>query len=512
VDAVVSRNAPDGSTRLRRLRALMGISQRDLARELRVAASAVAHWEVGRHDIPGPVLRLIELFEHELGLVEARARPWELESGGRGARTATAVMSSVLWLILRPTARAGELGPLAARSRELIVERYARAIGALKGLPMKIGQMTAYMDFALPEADRATLRELLRHAPTIPPAKLGALFRAELGAHPRDLFATWEPEPFATASLGQVHRATLTSGRRVAVKVQYPGVAASLAGDLPGEMLHPLLRMIFPATPPDVLTREWRERFTEECDYQREAWAQRELARRFADRADVVIPGVVAERSTSRILTMDLLDGRDFDELERTGSQIERDRACATILAFYLRSIFREGLFDADPNPGNFVFLPDRVGFLDFGRVVELSPAFVELWRRLVRATLERDWPTLLRTWRQHLGHVEHEVPLRRQMLAFHRPFVAADLYRFNRDHLRQTYRAWSPENPNLRWVRYPREMVFFHQFYFGVYAILARLDAAVRGRSQLLNLLYAPGEARPPPFSLDELRALDLT
>jgi predicted unusual protein kinase regulating ubiquinone biosynthesis (AarF/ABC1/UbiB family)/DNA-binding XRE family transcriptional regulator len=493
--------------RIRRLRELLRLSQRELARELRVAAAAIAHWERGRHDVPGPVLRLVELFEHELGLLEERARPWELEGGRSRHRTAVETVAAALWLFLRPSAGTGQSGPVTRVTRRFIVERYGKALGSIKGLPMKFGQMTAYMDFLLPEQDRAILHQLLHHGPAIPASRLREVFVTELGGPPRTLFARWDSTPIATASFGQVHRAMLANGREVAVKVQYPGVASTIEDDLHLEVIHPLIRIFYPKQDPRVITDEWRARFLEECDYRHEARRQTELARRFANRTDLAIPAVIAERSSERILTTEFLAGRSFHEFARSASQDERDRAGATILSFYLEGAFRDGLYNADPNPGNFVFLPDRVGFLDFGRVIELSPAFMTRWSAAVRATLERDWDGPLRAWSGEFNRAVDVAYARKVMLAFHRPFLCTDPYEFSGEHVRQMIRLWGENNPNSRWEQYPRDMVFFHQLYFGVFAILARLGARIPARQPLLDLLYPPGALRPLAFTSAELQ-----
>ena len=143
----------------------------------------------------------------------------------------------------------------------------ADALGNMKGALMKIGQMASYLDDGLPEPVREALAALQQDAPPMSAELTAEVVRAELGGDPARVFAEWDPEPIAAASIGQVHRAVTHSGIAVAVKVQYPGVDEAIRADLVNtDLLFRVLGMMFPGLDPGPLVDELRERLTEELD------------------------------------------------------------------------------------------------------------------------------------------------------------------------------------------------------------------------------------------------------
>jgi predicted unusual protein kinase regulating ubiquinone biosynthesis (AarF/ABC1/UbiB family) len=209
--------------------------------------------------------------------------------------------------------------------------------------------------------------------------------RNELGRPPEELFDAFEREPFAAASLGQVHRAR-RGNEELAVKIQYPGIERAIGSDF--TLLGGLLRSVeLAAHRPqlEAALAEVREHMEQEVDYVREANALETFARSFADQDDVRVPRPVRELSARRVLTMERLEGLHADELLRAGTpQEERDRLATRLLELFFRQTMVLGLFQADLHPGNFLFLPGgRLGLLDLGCVKRLSPAFVRDHRRV---------------------------------------------------------------------------------------------------------------------------------
>jgi predicted unusual protein kinase regulating ubiquinone biosynthesis (AarF/ABC1/UbiB family) len=146
-------------------------------------------------------------------------------------------------------------------------EQVTEALGQMKGALMKLGQMVSYLDQGLPEHVRAALSELQKDAPPMSSELAAGVVLAELGKEPTDLFAAWDPRPIASASIGQVHRAITHDGRAVAVKVQYPGVAAAVASDLDSVgLLFAGMGQLFPGIDPGPIADELRDRLTEELD------------------------------------------------------------------------------------------------------------------------------------------------------------------------------------------------------------------------------------------------------
>ncbi len=173
-------------------------------------------------------------------------------------------------------------------------EDVADTLGAMKGVMMKIGQMASYVDDGLSPAVRHTLARLQDSVPPMSPRLAAAVVEEELGAPPERAFARWDPRPIAAASIGQVHRAVTLDGRAVAVKVQYPGIAETIAADLRNvALLRRMLRIAAPAQDVDALLNELRDRVAEELDYRREAASQRLLAAYYDGHPTIHIPAII---------------------------------------------------------------------------------------------------------------------------------------------------------------------------------------------------------------------------
>ena len=159
-------------------------------------------------------------------------------------------------------------------------EDVAATLGTMKGVLMKLGQMASYVDDGLSPAARRTLSRLQDSVPPMSPELAAQVITEELGRPPERAFATWDPEPIAAASIGQVHRAITHDGRAVAVKVQYPGIAETIEADLGNvALLRRMLKITAPSQDVDALLAELWERVTEELDYRREARNQQMFAR-----------------------------------------------------------------------------------------------------------------------------------------------------------------------------------------------------------------------------------------
>ncbi|MGB0972590.1 MAG: ABC1 kinase family protein, partial [Mycobacterium sp.] len=207
-------------------------------------------------------------------------------------------------------------------------------------------------------------------------------------------FAEFIPEPFATASIGQVHQAVLGDGRQVAVKIQYPGVAQAIEDDLANvELIGTFLRLARSATVMrgDIgeLARTVASRVREEVDYRHEAAMTSVFGELYRDHPFIRIPEVIADASGDRVLTMTYLDGMDWAQARHADQELKNTWAEA-ILRFAYSNRWLAGLLHADPHPGNYRFFPDgTVGFLDFGCVQVLTEAERCVWFAMTRAAVE---------------------------------------------------------------------------------------------------------------------------
>lgn len=283
-------------------------------------------------------------------------------------------------------------------------ERYVELLGRSKGALMKAGQILSFVPFgsAVPAENRAlfqaAMSRLQADAPPMPPELAADVVRQELGAPPDEVFAEFSIRPMAAASIGQVHAARLHDGRPVAVKVQYPGVDEAIRADLRNAELLAvflqLLRSIVPSlTRTDIkaMAAEISERITEELDYRMEASNQQFFADAYRGHPFIHVPAVIDELSTGRVLTQDLGEGMAWPEALGADRGL-RDRWGEAIFRFAFGSLRELGAFNADPNPGNYLFQTDgSVTFLDFGCVKRFDAGQVALGRDVVRAVMRQD-------------------------------------------------------------------------------------------------------------------------
>jgi predicted unusual protein kinase regulating ubiquinone biosynthesis (AarF/ABC1/UbiB family) len=290
-----------------------------------------------------------------------------------------------------------------ARRQLETAKQIVAALGTMKGAAMKLGQVMSFLDVGLvPEQHREEFqRELAKlrdAAPTVSFKQMRKVIEDDLEEPIGEAFASFDEEPIAAASIGQVYRATLHDGREVAVKVQYPGVASAVRADLQNlDMIMRLLKRMTPGLDVKAIAEEIKERIVEELDYELEAQNQRSLARIFAGHPFIVVPDVVTSLSRERVLVGEFVHGVGFEELKER-SQAERDRLGEIVFRFFLGCLYRHRQFSGDPHPGNFLLQDDgRVAFLDFGLFKRLDTKPVQLELAAQRAVVERDAPALHR-------------------------------------------------------------------------------------------------------------------
>jgi predicted unusual protein kinase regulating ubiquinone biosynthesis (AarF/ABC1/UbiB family) len=295
-------------------------------------------------------------------------------------------------------ARSREDGQAALERRHLeAAEQIVTALGTMKGAAMKLGQVLSFLDVGLvPEEHReefqAKLAALRDAAPNVSFKEMRKVIEHELDDELAQVFADFDEEPIAAASIGQVYRATLRDGRDVAVKVQYPGVAAAVRADMQNlGLLMRLIKRLAPGLDAKGVADEIRLRIDEELDYELEAQNQRSLARIYRGHPFIVVPDVVTRLSRERVIVSEFVEGTGFEELKGQ-SQAERDRLGEIIFRFFMGSLYRHHQFSGDPHPGNFLLQADgRVAFLDFGLFKRMAPEAVELEIACQRAVAEDD-------------------------------------------------------------------------------------------------------------------------
>jgi predicted unusual protein kinase regulating ubiquinone biosynthesis (AarF/ABC1/UbiB family) len=276
-------------------------------------------------------------------------------------------------------------------------EAMLKTLGEMKGLPLKLGQMASYIDGLAPPGYEAKFKEVLKKlqakAPPLSRQAACKVVTAELGA-PEEVFGEWDPDPFAAASIGQVHSATTRNGEPIAVKVQYPNIDAAIANDLKSlSLLESMIAPVGRKYHTKEALDEIKAVFLAELDYRTEAANAEAFAKIHEGDDEIVIPRVFHAYSTRRVLSTARIFGEDYATFCARASAEERNAASATIWRFMFRALFVHGWLYADPHPGNYRFLGGgRVAFLDFGCVKVLPPAILEGNKRFLIAAMDERW------------------------------------------------------------------------------------------------------------------------
>lgn len=310
--------------------------------------------------------------------------------------------------------------------------------------------------------------------------RIARVIEDELGGPPASLFDTFEEIPFAAASLGQVHRATL-GGRTLAVKVQYPDIERLIAADL--KLVGRLGRFVMALSPVDggSLVDELRERVKEECDYVAEAQNQR-LFRGLLEDLGGQVPQVVEERSSRRVLTSTHSAGLPFQAFCDAASQPIKDRAGTNIFAAAFTCIFQHCVYNADPHPGNYLFTEQgQVVFLDFGCIKRFDAGFIDRWKRLALTVLDDDRPgfkdaldaTGLVARPRRFDYDYHW----QLMQYLYEPFLTAP-FTFTHEYVRRSYDLMIFRNPNRFSTGMTRDWLFVNRLQWGLNSVLATLEA----------------------------------
>jgi len=333
----------------------------------------------------------------------------------------------------------------------------------------------------------------------------------ELGAPLERRFARFDPDPIASASIGQVHRARLPGGEEVAVKVQYPGVAEAIGADLANVgVLYRAVALMYPALDPGPVVAELRDRIGEELDYRREAASQESFRALYAGHPFIRVPQVFASHSSGRVLTSELVRGRTFAEVA-AGDPADRARFAEILYRFVFGSLIRFAVFNGDPHPGNYLYTArGEVVFFDFGCVKHFPDPMMGPWRRLVLAHLDGQVSRFRELARQ-LGFIGDDSAVDGELLYdyfayFYEPFASDRVYTFTPEYnarsLGMVFRPSGRFAGMSRQLNMPPDFVFVNRIQWGVYSILCALGA--EGNWHRIHREYLCGD--PPTTELGGL------
>ncbi|MEV4577465.1 AarF/ABC1/UbiB kinase family protein [Nonomuraea jabiensis] len=395
---------------------------------------------------------------------------------------------------------------VAQEVQQRTAEQIFKVLGELKGGAMKLGQALSIFEAALPQEIvgpyRATLTKLQDAAPPLPVSTVHKVLTEQLGDDWRENFLSFDDQPTAAASIGQVHRAVWHDGREVAVKIQYPGAGKALLGDFAQlARLGKLFGVMLPGLDVKAVLAELRERIAEELDYLREAEAQHAFALEFNDDPDFHVPDVVA--ANELVLVSEWMDGTPLSRVITEGTKEQRDRAGLLFVRFLFCSPARVGMLHADPHPGNFRILANgKLGVLDFGAVNRLPGGYPKAFGQLTRIFNEGDMETVMAGLRRE-GFIRSDIEIDPDALrAFLAPYVeptAVEEFTFSREWLQAQAASVTDLRPTnvVRQLNLPTSYVLIHRVHAAGIGVLCQLGTTARFRDEVIR--WVPGFADDP-------------
>jgi predicted unusual protein kinase regulating ubiquinone biosynthesis (AarF/ABC1/UbiB family) len=382
-------------------------------------------------------------------------------------------------------------------------EQLFKVLGELKGGAMKLGQMLSIFEAALPPEIagpyRATLTRLQEAAPPLPASTVHKVLAEALGEDWRDSFTSFDDQPAAAASIGQVHRAVWSDGRPVAVKVQYPGAGKALISDFNQlARLGRLFGVLMPGLDVKSMLAELKERVVEELDYTIEAESQTIIRDAYLDDPDFYVPEVIAQ--SGDVLVTEWMDGTPLSKIISDGDQETRNHAALLYCRFLLSGPKRSGMLHGDPHPGNFRLLDDgRLGVLDFGAVDRIPGGFQRRLGLLLRIGTMADIDEIEDALREEdfiREGVEVDAEELQAFLApITEPFVT-ETFKFNREWLRDMAARVTDLRPTnvVRQLNLPPEYVIIHRVLSAGTGVLCQLECEIPARAE--SLKWVPGFA----------------
>lgn len=375
------------------------------------------------------------------------------------------------------------------------MERLVTKLSKMRGAALKIGQMLSFQDSKmLPGPIQEVLQRVQDRADYMPAWQRDRVLATNLGTEWRDLFEEFEEKPIAAASIGQVHRATLKSnGARVAVKIQFPGVADSINSDLDNlSILLTATKLLPKGLYLNKTIDNARTELGWECDYERELKCAQRYRDLLASEDDVfLVPKIYPEASGKQVLTMEFMDGVGVTRIT-SFTQEQRDWIGTQILRLCLREITEFHFMQTDPNWTNFLYNAeqDRLVLLDFGASREYPERFITLYVQLLAAASRSDREAV-KSLSEELGYLTgHESKAMldahtASVLTLAEPFLASapEVYDFRDQTITERVKEQIPVMIRERLAPPPEETYSLHRKLSGAFLLCARLGSRVRCR-----------------------------
>ena len=394
-----------------------------------------------------------------------------------------------------------------AELMEKAANQLFNVLGELKGGAMKVGQALSVLEAAIPEEFgepyREALTKLQKDAPPLSAPKVHRVLDGQLGTKWRDRFQSFDDEPVASASIGQVHRGVWRDGRDVAVKIQYPGADEALRADLKTmRRLTGILKQLAPGADVQGVVDELIERTEMELDYRLEANNQRAFAKAYEGHPHFAIPHIVG--SAPKVVVSEWVEGKPLADIIRDGTREERDLAGTRLFELTFDAPARVGLMHGDAHPGNFMLRDDgRLVVIDFGAVAPLPDGLPVELGMMIRLAQERNYDELLPTM-EKVGFIQkgEQLPVADidEMLAQYVEPVEVPVFHYTRKWLQKHAAANMERTPqNLKMARQmdlPAGLAIPLRVIASNVAISCQLDCHVAVREMAEQ--FIPGYAQP--------------
>ncbi|KAJ1965134.1 hypothetical protein GGI12_000979 [Dipsacomyces acuminosporus] len=375
------------------------------------------------------------------------------------------------------------------------IGRIVAKLSKMRGAALKLGQMLSIQDSKDMSPEIAeVLQRVQNSANCLPISQVDKTMRKQLGSQWRDSYESFSDEPFAAASIGQVHEARMNPQlqskhgfAKVAVKVQYPGVADSIESDLNNlQSLLVMSKLLPRGMYLENTIKVARKELAWECDYAREADAMVKFGELLADDPDFVVPRFVSDLSSKMVLTAEFMDGLDMRKLESL-DQETRDYIGTCIMRLCLRELFEFEFMQTDPNWANFLFNPEtrKIVLLDFGASRGFGKEFLDKYLMMLKSSMDGDREGC-RHWSTELGFLTgYEADVMTQahvdsVLEIGKPFRESGVYDFGNQDVSSNVRSAIPVMLRHRLTPPPNETYSLHRKLSGAYLLCIRLRARV--------------------------------
>lgn len=370
------------------------------------------------------------------------------------------------------------------------------SLSNLKGSALKVAQMMSMDENVLPKAYTTKFQMAQYNAPPLSYPLVMKTFKRYFGKQPSEMFDTFSQKAVNAASIGQVHQATL-GDKKLAVKIQYPGVGDSVSSDLKLAKPIAMRLMNLKARDLDKYMKEVEERLLEETDYELELKRSQDLTQKCAHLSNLVFPTYYPDYSSSRVITMDWIDGMHLNEWLKTNpSQEMRNKIGQAMWDFYDFQIHQLKAVHADPHPGNFIITEDgNLGIIDFGCVKEIPDAFYHKYFQLMHPGITQDKEIFVRI----LGELEffHATDTAEEKAYFinvfsrmvemlGRPFGVEKFDFSDAEYFKEIYALGDEISNDKKFrksnaARGSQHGIYINRTYFGLYNILHQIGAVVK-------------------------------